>query len=154
MKKKEKKNQIPTNISEGFSMPLDALTLRLNALVTKKFKINEMYNIIRDFMLNPLMAEMIEGNNRMHKVHASRDGAYITALKLLREKPKRAGFFYNLSRFFSPWETVLKIKHSNGIFVCEYSKYSYFTLVDKIKDEFDKKLEKPFGCKFVVINRE
>jgi len=132
----------------------DALTIRLGALAAKKFKVNEMYNIIRDFILNPLIAEIIQDNNRIHKVHASKDGAYISYLKLLREKPNRAGFFYNISKFFNPWESVLKIKHSNGIFVCEYSRYIYFTLVDKIKEEFDKKLEKSFSCKFVVINRD
>lgn len=141
----EKKNEIVK--------ATDPLTLRLNELVAKKYRTNEMYNIIRDFLLNPLITSLIEESNKLHKLHISKDGAHVCYIKLLREKAKKPGFFNYWSRFFAPWETVLKIKFSNGIFLCEFDKYSYFSMIEKIKEEYYEKLHKTFACEFVVINR-
>jgi len=130
------------------------LATRLTSLNTKKFKSNEMYNIIRDFIVNPLIVEMIESNNQMHKVRIARDGSYITSLELVREKPKKYGLWYNICRAFNPWELVFEIRYNGGLFVCRYEKYGYLSLIDKMKEQYYDKLQKSFNCEFVVINKE
>jgi hypothetical protein len=130
------------------------LKTRLESLPTKRWKSHEHFKIICEFMLSPLLPELIEGNNVMHRVHVSKTEGRILSVSLQYEKPKKPGMLYRLFRFFKPWKTGLKIKNDDyRMFVCEYYRYSYFALAEQLKNLYYEKLYDAFHVGFVLVDK-
>jgi hypothetical protein len=82
------------------------------------------------------------------------DNSQVVYLRLLVERDKRLGFWNKIVRFFSPMQTVLKIRHGGGtILLCEYYKHSYYSTADKIRMEYEEKLAAAIGHSLVVVCR-
>lgn len=134
-------------------VPPDPLIARLREYASKRFKKDEAYQIINDFLLTPRLAHMIETLNKVHRVKVCRPDGAITALKFQFERDKKPGFLNWLKRFFFRYETAVKIWHNEQLFLCEYYKYSFLEMVDELKAEYDAKLKSTFGWDFVIVSR-
>jgi hypothetical protein len=133
---------------------VDTLISRLANLPDKRWRRNEMFKIINDFLLSPSVAKLIEDNNKIHRAKiCTNDGGGITALKIQYEKDKKPGFWNWLKRLFAPYATGVKIWHNEQLFLCEYYRHGFFSLCDTAKAEYDEKLKSTFGCDFVVVSR-
>jgi hypothetical protein len=135
--------------------PIDqALRSRLESLPAKRYKSHEQFKIVCEFLLSPLLPELIEGNNVMHRVHVSKRESRILSVSLQYEKSKKPGILYSLSRFFKPWKTGLSIKNDDyRMFVCEYYRYSYFALAERLKNLYYEKLHDAFHIGFAVVDK-
>jgi hypothetical protein len=134
-------------------MPVAPLILRLREYQGKRFKKDESYYIINDFLLTPYLPSLIETLNKVHRVKVCRPDNQVTALKLQFERDKKPGIWNAIKRFFSRYETVVMIWHNGQLFLCEYYKHSFFEMCDKIKIDYDEKLKPTFGSDFVVVCR-
>lgn len=131
---------------------VDALTKRLGEYQGKRFKLNEAFNIINEFLLTPYLPSMIESLNKVHRVRVCTDeNNYIFALKLQCERDKKPGVWNWLKRFFCPYENCLKVWHNGTLFVCEYFRHSFFEMVDKVKTDYDIKIKPTVNQEFVVV---
>jgi hypothetical protein len=131
------------------------LKLRLESLTVKRYKSHEHFKIICEFLLSPLLPELIEANNIMHRVHVSKtSNDKIWHISLQSEKSKRPGFLYNLFRMLKPWKTCLIIKNDDyRMFVCEYCNYSYFALAEQLKATYYEKLYDSFHIGFAIVDK-
>lgn len=130
------------------------LMQRLANLPAKRYKAHEQFKIICEFLLSPLLPELIEANNVMHRVHVSKTEGRILYVSLQYEKPKKPGMLYRLFKFFQPWKTGLKIKNDDyRMFVCEYYRYSYFALAEQLKNLYYEKLYDAFHIGFVLVDK-
>lgn len=137
-------------------MSKDALKDRLNKLPDKKWGINERFKIISDFLLSPLLPDLIELNNRLYsvKIHKN-DGNSITHISIMYEKEKKSGILNKLIRLFSGWNTGLKVWcNSDGrMFICEYYKHSFFSVAENLKTAYYEKLHDVFNMEFVIVDK-
>jgi len=141
--------------NKGSLMSIDqALKERLESLPAKKWKSHEHFKIICEFLLSPLLPELIEANNVMHRVHVSKTEGRILSVSLQYEKPKKSGMLYRLFRYIKPWATGLSIKNDDyRMFVCEYYKYSYFALAEQLKNLYYEKLHGAFHVGFALVDK-
>lgn len=144
------------SIEDSMGESNTVLYARLRELSGKRYKNNERYKIIADFLFAPVIARLIEDNNRIYKVKLceSEMDSNIYALKLQYERDKKPGFLNRLVNFFMPtYTTGVKVWHNGQLYVCEYYKHSFFSLCEGVKTEYDNKLKNTFGCDFVVVCR-
>lgn len=132
----------------------DAVRYRLDEFRKKKFKHDERFMVIHDILLVPLLPELIENNNKVYKTKICKnDTGRVTSIKLLYEREKRPGLFNWLIRMFFPWRTGVKIYENNRLFLCEYYKHNFFSLVDNLKTEYYSKLKSHLFYDLTVINK-
>lgn len=131
---------------------VDALTKRLNEYKSKRFKLNEAFNIINEFLLTPHLPSMIESFNKVYRIKVCADeNNYIHTLKLQCERDRKSGIWNWLKRLFCRYETYLKVWHNGTLFVCEYFKHSFFEIADKVKTDYDMRIKPTVGYEFVVV---
>jgi len=131
---------------------MDPLNRRLNEYHGKRFKLNEAYNIVNDFLLTPYLPSMIENLNKVHRIKVCTDeNNCIHSLRFQCERDKKPGFWNWLKRLFRPYETCLKIWHNGQLFLCEYYKHTFFEMSDKVKVDYDVKLKPTLGYDLVVV---
>lgn len=136
-------------------MPVEnTLALRLKDFPDKRWKTHEAYKIISEFLIAPKLAHMIETLNKVHRVqvHTAENG-HIRCLSLQSEKDKKPGLWYNIKRFFAPYEDCVDIWANGQLFLCEYYKHSFFEFCDQIKVDYDANLKGVFGWDLVIVCR-
>lgn len=131
----------------------DALAKRLNEYNNKRWKRSEALKIINEFVMSPLLVNMIENMNKVHKIAVCTDDSGVAILKFQCERSKKGGLWNKIKNFFSPYETCLSVYKENHLFICEYYKHGFFEVSEKIKIEYDEKLKDTFNAGLVVICR-
>ena len=133
---------------------VDPLLKRLNQYHSKRWKLNEAYNIINDFLVKPHLLSIIEISNKMHRTKFSYTAeGDISSLKFQCERSKKGGFWNWIKALLMPYETCIKISNSNQLFLCEYYKHSFFEVAEKIKSDYDTKIKATIPYDFVIVCR-
>ncbi len=142
-------------MNKADTMTIEAsLAKRLRELLQKRYKNNEKYYIISEFLLSPSIAKLIEDNNKIYRVKVCKqDNGEIYSLKLQYERGKNLGFWDFIKSFFTSYITGIRIWHNGQLYLCEYYKYSFFSLCEDLKVQYDTKLKSTFGCDFVIVCR-
>jgi hypothetical protein len=132
----------------------EALQTRLKSLPNKRYKSNEMFNIISEFLLSPLLPDIIELNNILHWVVLNKDGNS-SSIDIRYEKKKRSGLLSSLFWVFNRWGTGLRIKYEKDgqIFICSYYRHSFYSLAEQLKTAYYEKLHDAFHAGFVIVDK-
>src|SRR5580658_9839104 len=88
---------------------------RIANYVKLKYQWNEMFNLISEFIISPMLPNLIDVSNKVHEVYLVKDdNSQVVYLRLLMERDKKSGIWNKIVRFFSPMQTVVKIRHGGG----------------------------------------
>lgn len=131
----------------------EELQYRLKSLPAKRFKNSEMFKIIDEFLLSPLLPEIIECNNILHWVVMNKGGNGISSISVRYEKKKKQGIFGFFAWFLSSWGTGLKINGNGQMFICEYYRHSFFSLAEQLKTAYYERLYQSFNRGFVIVDK-
>jgi hypothetical protein len=120
---------------------------------------NEHYSLISDYILIPMLPQLVEERAVLHKAtyNQSQDqyrNAVYYGVNLEFEREKRRGWRNAWARFFCPWQTGLTINYADALFACTYYDYRYFQYTDEIKSKYYELLYPTYGINMVIVGKD
>lgn len=133
----------------------EVLQTRLKNLPEKRYKSNEMFNIISEFLLSPLLPDIIELNNIMHWVVHNKNDNKSSSIDIRYEKKRKPGLVSYFSWIFNSWGTGLRISYEKDgqMFICSYYRHSFYSLAEQLKTAYYEKLHDAFHAGFVIVDK-
>lgn len=125
---------------------------RLENIESMKFPWDERYRIFNDCVLRPMLADLTNQTGLVHSTYTYTDiDKHPWCLSLQSDRPRGAGFWNAIGRFFGTQREVMDIKFNGQLWTCRYYQGFYYITAERVREIYYDKMREPFGGHDMVI---